>query len=165
MRAEPQERLNKKMIRVWRTSGLIGTAFIAVLVFIAVLLIWFNAESEDMKTFTLILIGAVILTVVCLIVFVIILPPIRWARWRYEVLEDEIDIFKGIIVYKRIIIPLIRVQFTDTSQGLIMRPFGLASVNVSTAAGKQTIPGLLLDDANSLRNRVAELAKQVHEDV
>jgi membrane protein YdbS with pleckstrin-like domain len=149
------------MITVWRLSGLIGTAFVALCAFGTALIVWFAADLKNM----LILIGAAVLTAAWLLVFSIILPPIRWARWRYEVLEDEIDIFKGIIVYKRIIIPLIRVQFTDTSQGPIMRPFGLASVNVSTAAGKQSIPGLLLDDANSLRNRVAELAKQVHEDV
>ncbi|MDR1778571.1 MAG: PH domain-containing protein [Clostridiales Family XIII bacterium] len=105
------------------------------------------------------------LTLIIFLLLVIIFPPIRYARWRYEVREDEIDIFRGIIVHKRIVVPLIRVQFTDTAQGLIMRPFGLASVNVSTAAGNQSIPGLLLQEAEAVRDRVAYLAKQVHEDV
>ena len=104
-------------------------------------------------------------TLLLLILFVFILPRLRWIRWRYAVLDDEIDIYRGIIVRKRIIVPLIRVQYTDTSQGPLLRAFGLASVNVSTAGGDQSIPGLLANDANELRDRVANLAKQVHEDV
>jgi membrane protein YdbS with pleckstrin-like domain len=109
--------------------------------------------------------AAGILTLLFLLLLCVILPPIRWARWRYAVLEDEIDIYRGIVVRKRIIVPLVRVQYTDTAQGPILRAFGLASVNVSTAAGDQSIPGLLIADADALRDRVAALAKQVHEDV
>jgi membrane protein YdbS with pleckstrin-like domain len=160
MRAIPEGRLNKKITAVWRLSGLLQT-LISGVVFFGVAL----PLAIFVGPLALFLGAAGGLTLILLLLLVFIIPPIRWARWRYAVLDDEIDIYRGIIVRKRIIVPLVRVQYTDTSQGPFLRAFGLAQVNVSTAAGDQSIPGLLLEDADNLRDRVAELAKQVHEDV
>ena len=71
----------------------------------------------------------------------------------------------GIIWRKHIVVPFIRVQNTDTKQGPILRAFGLASVTVSTAAGSMEIPGLLTEEADSVRDRAAEFARLAREDV
>ena len=116
-------------------------------------------------------IGRVMLTavgicfVVVLVVWLVVLPPIRYARWRYEVSEDYLDIAKGIVWRKRYTIPFIRVQNTDTRQGPILRAFGLASVTVATAAREHEIPGLQFETAEQLRDRAAELARIAREDV
>ena len=94
-----------------------------------------------------------------------VLPPIRYVRWRYELPQDYLDIARGIIWRKRFVIPFIRVQNTDTRQGPILRAFGLSSVTVATAAGEHEIPGLALDVAEQLRDRAAELARLAQEDV
>ncbi|MDR0817060.1 MAG: PH domain-containing protein [Clostridiales Family XIII bacterium] len=160
MRAIPEGRLNKKITAVWRLSGILQTLIIGIIYFASGIPL---AIFVGPKALFLGIAGG--LTFLLLLLLVFIIPPIRYARWRYAVLDDEIDIYRGIIVRKRIIVPLVRVQYTDTSQGPFLRAMGLASVNVSTAAGDESIPGLLLDDADALRDRVAELAKQVHEDV
>ena len=103
--------------------------------------------------------------VVIYIVWLVVLPPIRYARWRYEVSEDYLDIAKGIVWRKRYTIPFIRVQNTDTRQGPILRTFKLASVTVATAAKEHVIPGLEFDTAEQLRDRAAELARLAREDV
>ena len=113
---------------------------------------------------------AIWLTVVFLscfvpIVWLIVLPPIRFMRWRYELSSDYLDIAKGIVWRKRFVIPFIRVQNTDTRQGPILRAFGLSSVTVATAAGEHEIPGLGADVAEQLRDRAAELARLAQEDV
>ena len=100
-----------------------------------------------------------------LVIFLVILPPIRYVRWRYELSDEYLDIAKGIIWRKRYIIPFIRVQNTDTRQGPILRAFKLASVTVSTAAGSHEIPGLDTQSAEELRDRAAELARLAREDV
>jgi membrane protein YdbS with pleckstrin-like domain len=160
MRTIPDGRLNRKITAVWRLSGLLQTLIYGIVFFGAGVPL---ALLVGPKLLFFGLAGG--LTLLLFLLLVVITPPIRYARWRYAVLDDEIDIYRGIIVRKRIIVPLVRVQYTDTSQGPFLRAFKLASVNVSTAAGDQSIPGLLLDDADALRDRVAELAKQVHEDV
>jgi membrane protein YdbS with pleckstrin-like domain len=54
---------------------------------------------------------------------------------------------------------MVRVQHVDTSQGPIMRAFGLSDVKVSTAAGVHAIPALADHDADALRDRIAVLAR------
>ena len=100
-----------------------------------------------------------------IVVFLVVLPPIRYVRWRYELHDDYLDIAKGIIWRKRYIIPFIRVQNTDTRQGPILRAFGLSSVTVATAAGEHVIPGLANDVADQVRDRAAELARIAREDM
>ncbi|MCL2889196.1 MAG: PH domain-containing protein, partial [Eggerthellaceae bacterium] len=123
----------------------------------------YAAEGSPALLVTLIVIAA--LYVASLVLWLVILPPIRFIRWRYELSHDFLDIAKGIIWRKRFIIPFIRVQNTDTRQGPILRAFGLASVTVSTAAGAHEIPGLDNELAEALRDKAAELARIAQEDV
>ena len=103
--------------------------------------------------------------VAALVVWLVVLPPSRYARWRYVVSEDYLDIAKGIVWRKRYTIPFIRVQNTDTRQGPVLRAFKLATVTVSTAAKEHAIPGLEFEAAEQLRDRAAELARIAREDV
>ena len=102
---------------------------------------------------------------VSLLIFCVVVPQLRYIRWRYEVGQWELDIQKGIIWRTRIIVPFIRVQNTDTKQGPIQRALGLASVTVSTAAGSHEIPGLTADEADKLRDAIATQARLAQEDI
>jgi membrane protein YdbS with pleckstrin-like domain len=46
-----------------------------------------------------------------------------------------------------------------------MRANGLASFTVATAAGEHAIPGLMVEEADALRDHVAILARIAQEDV
>jgi membrane protein YdbS with pleckstrin-like domain len=72
---------------------------------------------------------------------------------------------KGLLFITRTIVPMIRVQYTDTSQGPVLRAFGLSSVTIYTAGGAVDIPGLTPEDADALRDRIATLAKAAKEDI
>ena len=108
---------------------------------------------------------AVVVLAVSLLIFCVVVPQLRYIRWRYEVGQWELDIQKGIIWRTRIIVPFIRVQNTDTKQGPIQRALGLASVTVSTAAGSHEIPGLTADEADKLRDAIATQARLAQEDI
>ena len=56
-------------------------------------------------------------------------------------------------------------QHVETKQGPFLKASGLAAVRISTAGESFEIPGLAEDDANMLRDRVAELARLAKEDV
>ncbi len=101
--------------------------------------------------------------VVFALVWIWPLNEIRYRRWRWEVNELEVRLQHGLIVIERTVIPMVRVQHVDTSQGPIMKAFGLSEVKVSTAAGAHAIPALADEDANALRDRIAVLAR-VHDD-
>lgn len=163
MRELPANQLDSRIKSVWRINDAlwITLAFLccatplAALVFCGVAFAW----ALPM------LVVVVIVYVLMLLVWLAILPPIRFMRWRYELSDDYLDISKGIIWRKRYIVPFVRVQNTDTQQGPIMRLFGLASVSVSTAASNHEIPGLSVDAADVLRDKAAELARLAKEDV
>jgi membrane protein YdbS with pleckstrin-like domain len=172
VRALPTRKLDKRIITVWRLSALINTVLWSAFALVPLGIGWLvSATLRDAEShFAAFVLGwvfaaAAAVALVFFIAFVVIAPRVRWLRWSFEVGEDEIDIHKGIIWRERIIIPLIRVQNVDTKQGPILRANHLASFTVSTAAGAHEIPGLAVDEADVLRDRVALLARIAQEDV
>lgn len=161
MRALPDQKLNPKIKNVWR----INDAIWITLVFVCCVIPFAIAAGLDAQWAVVVCLALVAAFVVLLVIFLVVLPPIRYARWRYQLSDEYLDIAKGIIWRKRYIIPFIRVQNTDTRQGPILRAFKLASVTVSTAAGSHEIPGLDAESAEALRDRAAELARLAREDV
>src|SRR5215203_5018764 len=88
-----------------------------------------------------------------------LVPELRWRRWRWEVREHEIDLQRGVLVVRRTLIPMARVQHVETERGLIGQALGLATVEIHTAAGSHEIPLLRDLDAGRMRARIAELAR------
>lgn len=162
MRALPSGRLDKRVIASWRVGRAISTGTISLALILAAVAGSILIDGEPNAPWVL---SAVGVSAVIVIVFVIVVPHVRYLTWRYEVTDDEIDIYKGVIVHTRIIIPLVRVQHVNTAQGPVLRAFGLASVSVATAAGEHEIPGLSVEEAEKLRDRVAVLARLAQEDV
>ena len=160
MREIPSGKLNRKVVSVWRIGGLIGLALIALCVIPTVILLSVFVGKAPLW----ILLGGLVLAL-WVVIYIVMVPAIRYNRWRFEVTEDEVDLYYGVIVRKRIIIPLVRVQFTDTKQGPVKKAFGIAEVTINTAGGEKTIPGLLDEDADALRDKVARLASLAREEV
>ena len=162
MRPMPINQLNPKIKSVWRITDSISVALPFLLVIIPLFFVGLDPNMGVVRTINLVLVAIMVLAIVLV---AIILPPIRYMRWRYEVGENELDIARGIIWRKRFIIPFVRVQNTDTRQGPILRAFNLASVTVSTAAGSHEIPGLSFEEADALRDLIATQARLAQEDV
>ena len=165
MKELPANQLDPRVKNVWRINDAIWITIIAICVFVTPLIFLLSGDKELARLGATLGIVTGILYAVALIVWLVVLPPIRFYRWRYEVSPDYLDIAKGIIWRKRYTIPFIRVQNTDTRQGPILRAFKLASVTVSTAAKEHEIPGLDFETAEQLRDRAAELARIAREDV
>ena len=90
---------------------------------------------------------------------VLVLPGLRWRRWRYEVREEEVDLLRGALTVVRTLVPMARVQHVDTRQGFLEQALDLSTVVFHTAAGAIAIPALHDADADDLRNRIAALAR------
>ena len=162
MRDLPVNQLNPKIKSVWRINDAVWLTIVFLSCFIPFVI---ASVVEPASWITVVLVAIAVAYVAGLVLWLVVLPPIRFVRWRYELSDDYLDIAKGIIWRKRYIIPFIRVQNTDTRQGPILRAFGLASVTVATAAGEHEIPGLDAATAEQLRDKAAELARLAQEDV
>ncbi|MDR0350116.1 MAG: PH domain-containing protein [Coriobacteriales bacterium] len=172
MRALPTRKLDRRITRVWRLSAAFNVVVWSLVVIVPLgILALVLGPSDDAEARSaayvlgILAICSIALALILFIVCVVIVPKVRWIQWSFEVLDEEIDIHKGIFWHKRIIIPLIRVQNVDTKQGPIMRANGLASFTVATAAGEHEIPGLEVAEADALRDHVAVLARIAQEDV
>ena len=162
MNGIPQSKLDPRVKNVWRANDAIWI----VLGYLCCAVPFAICAAVDPAPWAFAVVAVLsVVAAVLLVVFLAVLPPIRYIRWRYELHDDYLDIAKGIIWRKRYIIPFIRVQNTDTRQGPILRAFGLSSVTVATAAGEHVIPGLANDVADQVRDRAAELARLAREDM
>lgn len=153
------EKLPQTAKTIWRTYSAIQI-LIEIVVYIGLLFAFRNMEIP----FYIKAIVGVVLTVysVVLIVFV---PSIRWKIVSYEVREDEIELQTGLFIVKRTIIPIIRVQHVDVTQGPLIRSKKLANIDITTAATTHTIPLLNELEADNLRLKISELARVAKEDV
>jgi uncharacterized protein len=85
----------------------------------------------------------------------------RFASWGYAEREDDLLVRRGVMFSRLSVVPYGRMQFIDVTAGPLERSFGLATVRMHTAAAATDarIPGLELDEANRLRDRLAELGE------
>ncbi|WP_103664625.1 PH domain-containing protein [Gracilimonas amylolytica] len=169
MQTEPSQRIHKNATKAWTVNALIvGLVWFIPLVFFVVLSIGGTVNTEvkwyqgiDWFVFSLLLIGGLFMYLLIGLIY----PKLRWQRWKYDVSEKEIDLLRGIIIKKRTLVPINRVQHVDTRQGPVYRKFGLSSVTISTAATTHEIPALDDETANELRNTISTLVRKVKGDV
>ncbi|WP_017471651.1 PH domain-containing protein [Amphibacillus jilinensis] len=159
MRYPPNQRIASSAIKVWKIHGLIYSIILMLIttgLFITAWLFewsyWFGGLSLS-------------LTVVIILLSIILIPPLRWRRWRYQLYDQEIYIQHGMIIVKRTLVPMVRVQHVDTKQGPILKKFNLANLEVTTAATTHEIPALSETEAEQLRDQISILARVEQDDI
>lgn len=159
MREEPIYQIPKKGLTVWRLYGLFNTLIVLMLEIILVVL---TIVFEWPKYIPLI---GLVIVVIAGVVSISIFPTIRWKIWRYDVREHEIEIQNGLFIVNRTLIPMVRVQHVDTSQGPVLKKYNLSNISISTAATTHIIPMLITEEADQLRARISQLARVAEDDV
>ncbi|GAE91898.1 hypothetical protein JCM21714_865 [Gracilibacillus boraciitolerans JCM 21714] len=160
MREQPNERIATDAVKAWQLTAHLF-AIIPLLITIAAFVI---AYFFDFLSYWVGLI-ALAVTIVEWVVTALIIPKLRWKRWRYQIYDQEIYIQHGILIVTRTVVPMIRVQHVDTQQGPILKKYGLSTLQISTAATTHEIPALLEEEAADLRDQISELARVEQDDV
>lgn len=77
--------------------------------------------------------------------------------WGYAERAEDLLVTSGVLRRQLVVVPYGRMQFVDVNAGPLDRHFGLATVQLHTAAAATdaTIPGLGPDEAARLRDRLA----------
>jgi membrane protein YdbS with pleckstrin-like domain len=150
---EPRHRLAPAARWLWRAQG----AVTAILAVGAAIIVDGAAGSGVAVALTWIAAAAVSVAAV------LIVPELRWRRWRWEVREHEVDIRRGTLTVTRTLVPMQRVQHVDTRRDPLEQALGLATVVFHTAAGENRIPALPVAEAGAVRERIAALARTADE--
>ncbi|MCY9187617.1 PH domain-containing protein [Bacillus mojavensis] len=159
MREQPKNQISPDGLKVWRLQEImISAVCLLIVIAVAVLSYFFHWPYWISGVLCAVwLLGSV--------VTVYLIPKVRHKVWRYEVHENEIDIQSGIFVVTRVIVPMVRVQHVDTSQGPLLRKYNLATVKIFTAATVHSIPALEMKEADQLRDSISRLARVTDDDV
>jgi membrane protein YdbS with pleckstrin-like domain len=85
----------------------------------------------------------------------------RYRAWGYAERGDDLIVNRGVIFRRLSVVPYGRMQFIDVTAGPVDRLFGLATVQLHTAAAATDarIPGLRRQDAYALRDRLTALGE------
>ena len=158
MRPEPSHRIDRRAVGLWQIHGLIRLGFVGVSILVAYLSLLMSAT---IPLWSAALVAAPLLAYGVLTVLVF--PRIRWSVWRYDLDQHEIDLQHGLLIVRRTLVPLVRVQHVDTVQGPLAKLFHLSAVTVSTAASTHEIPALSDEVADELRDKISAMARQARE--
>jgi uncharacterized protein len=83
----------------------------------------------------------------------------NWRSWRYAERADDLLISRGVLWRELTVVPYGRMQLVEVTSGPLERRYGLARVQLHTAAATTdaAIPGLVPEEAERLRDRLTEL--------
>ena len=143
-------RLDRRVIAYWRllvltrTAALLGVLWVFDQFFPG----WLPRES----LVSAVLIGGTVLAFGY--------PPSLYRSWSFELLRGSLHVHRGVWAHTTSIVPHHRIQHVDTRRDPLERGLGIARVVVFTAGirgAEITIPGIPAHEAETLRDRLAEL--------
>ena len=91
------------------------------------------------------------------LVYIAVAPPVFYARYRYRITEDRVDVRSGILFIRHILVPIERVHQVEIARGPINNLLGLADVTITTAGGEASILYLEVDEAEKVADRLNDL--------
>ncbi len=103
-----------------------------------------------------VLTAAVAVVVALLAVVAVVGPRLNYARWRWELTDEGLEVCHGVVLRVESAIPTFRVQQIDVRQGPLERAFDLVSLQITTAsaASDGTLPGIDADRAEAIRRQL-----------
>jgi membrane protein YdbS with pleckstrin-like domain len=144
----PMERMDPKVILVWRIGAGLGWLVTTTLATILLLLLeWSPAWS--------------LLVAAAGVAYTVRVPPNRHRHFGFRVGERDVRVQRGWLWRSESVVLHSRIQHVDTRQGPIERTMGLATVVLFTAGSvgaMVAIPGLRAERAEALRDRLVRLS-------
>lgn len=97
---------------------------------------------------------------VLLAVFGALWARIQWRHWRWAAWEDALEMAHGVIFRRASLVPYHRIQQIDIRRSPLERAFGVATLEVHTAAATTDgqIPGVATEQAQDLRRSLLQRA-------
>lgn len=144
--------LDRRVIQLWRISGLFGCAIVALPALVGLVFLSHSLLGRAILAFApwtiLLMLGGV---------WVLWYPPRAYQAWGYRVEERVLEIRSGVWFRVVRLLPLSRLQHVDLHRGPLERAHGLASLTLHTAGTREAslgIPGLADADAERLRDQL-----------
>lgn len=94
-------------------------------------------------------------------IYLVLGPAVYYARYRYRINEDRIDIRRGIFIISHTVVPIERVHQLEVARGPINNLFKLADVTITTAGGTAKIQLLDMQVAENTADSLNEYITKI----
>lgn len=153
---EPQKKISKKAINVWRITDLIQN-LVGLIILGGLLFSFYYFDWIDWIGIVLYVLIGIIL--VFMIYELTIHPVLLQKTWRYDIDENYIQLKHGFINKRSLIIPMSRVEYVNTNQGPILRHYDLSVLKIGTITSENKIPAIPVEEAQEIRELIIHLAE------
>ena len=133
-------------------TSMIGLVVLAVLLFCTYQFNWWSWLQY-------VWIGLIALTVIGIPWTYAVSSPIFYKTFRYGVTDDFLYIKSGVWSISEVVVPMAKIQSIELKQGMIMRKYGVSSVEITTMKDSHAISYVEQEVAKKLRNDIAKLAR------
>lgn len=151
----PEKRLAKKVVNVWIITDLLRNGLVLL---ILGLLLYLRYYFVWPLWTNWLLLGVVSILLLLMIWTTILRPRFLYKNWRYDINEEFLQTKSGAFFEKYTLIPMSNIQSVKTSQGPLLRKYGLYSLTAETIASRHEIPALPKAIAIELREKIAHYA-------
>ena len=148
--------LHKKAAACMRLSEIIGWGVVLLILGATRLVLLFKHILLPLWL-DLCLLGLVAFAVL----FCLLVPPVRYRRYRYHIDPEQVVVVEGLWFISRSIAPMERIHQISVKSGPIDRLYGLAQVEAVTAGGKVTIRFLEKQVADEITDFLQQHIKHI----
>jgi membrane protein YdbS with pleckstrin-like domain len=151
----PEHRVDPRALRWWTVQA---SLLVASVVLVQVLALVLTDQGW--------LVSTLVVSMLVGTAYLVVMPRWRYAVHHWEVDEHAVYTLAGWLRLEWRVAPISRIQTIDTAHSPLQRPFGLASVTVTTASssGPLRIEGLAVEVAEDLVRRLTEITQRDHGD-
>ncbi len=165
MQLDTTHRLPTKARRLWQLSGVLGAVILSAIAGAPAGFLVYSFQPDPIGPVGWWIAGGLLLCLALLLPLMGAASPIlRWHAFRYRIERERLFLQRGMLTIERTLVPLVRVQNVNSSQGPLDRWFKLADVTVATAARTHRIPSLPQAEAEALREGIEQLVRQARDD-
>lgn len=150
------KQISPKTIKVRNSNELI-TSIIGVIIFTVLLFCTYQFHWWSWLQY--VWIGLIILTVIGIPWTYFVSSPLFYKTFRYAITDDFLYIKSGVWSTSEVVVPMTKIQSIKLTQGVIMRKYGVSSVEITTMKGSHAIPHIEEEVAKKLRDDISKLAR------
>lgn len=151
-------RINKNAVKAWLIGRFIGWSIFIAIYCVGVYLFLLPKFSNS--------IGLKYVTTVITIIIAVnagiktfVFPFWEYKFWRYGIFDDKVETIQGVIIKKKLIIPISRVQNIKIEQGPIQRIFAIVTIKIVTAGGHHEIPAITSIEADRITDNLKNVVE------
>ena len=140
--------------KMWTIDGLVLTS---VFLIIAIALSIFLGFDSIWKYALISIVYVVTLIILFNSLFI---PKYKYEKFSYDMDDEKIILKYGVFTEINVIIPMSRVQYVDTEQGIILKKYNLINLTIHTAGGTYKIPYLESEIGNILQSSIVKTVQE-----